>query len=198
MKTSAVLRGALPAWVLLASVALPAAASPTLVGDQVTINGLYPDASTVEATTTVTVGAGAEVTCPSGPLCLAAGGSLLVGESIDLDALSISGFLWRGFNVAVFDGFEFLGLDFGSGYQLTGFSLTTDVIGLDVSDVSFTSNSLRINLQGTTLPSPTGGGSFRIDLQTNSLTVPEPATLALGALGLLSVGMTRRRRIVRR
>ena len=68
------------------ALALPAAAAPSLIGDNVTINWLFPNTSTLFATTTVTVGAGPEVTCPGpDPLCT----GLVVPATVDIGATSI-------------------------------------------------------------------------------------------------------------
>ena len=176
------------------ALALPAAAAPSLIGDNITINWLFPDTSTLFATTTVTVGAGVEVTCP-GPNPLCAG--FAVPATIDIGATSIfvteaAGSAW---NPAAFNGLDFTSLDFGPGIFLTGFSLSTDLAGLTASRISFTGHSISFNAED--LSFRTAPYTIRLDLITNELEVPEPSTFALLCLALAAAGLMRRRRGIR-
>ena len=171
------------------ALALPAAAAPSLIGDNVTINWLFPDTSTLFATTTVTVGAGVEVTCP-GPNPLCAG--FAVPATIDIGATSIfvteaAGSAW---NPGAFNGLDFTSLDFGPGIFLTGFSLSTDLVGLTASRISFTGHSISFNAED--LSFRTAPYTIRLDLITSEFTVPEPSTVALLALGFAALGRQRR------
>jgi hypothetical protein len=172
------------------ALALPAAAAPSLIGDNVTINWLFPDTSTLFATTTVTVGAGVEVTCP-GPNPLCAG--FAVPTTIDIGATSIviteaAGSAW---NPAAFNGLDFTSLDFGPGIFLTGFNLSTDLAGLTASRISFTPDSISFNAED--LSFRTAPYTIRLGLITNIFEVPEPSIIALLALALAATVLTRRR-----
>jgi PEP-CTERM motif len=171
------------------ALALPAAAAPSLIGDNVTINWLFPDTSTLFATTTVTVGGGVEVTCPGpDPLC----SGFVLPTTIDIGATSIvvteaAGSAW---NPAAFNGLDFTSLDFGPGIILTGFSLFSDLAGLNASRISFTDHSISFNAED--LSFRTAPYTIRLDLITNVLPVPEPSTFALLGLALAAAVLTRR------
>jgi hypothetical protein len=172
------------------ALALPAAAAPSLIGDNVTIDWLFPDTSTLFATTTVTAGGGAEVTCP-GPNPLCAG--FVLPTTIDIGATSIviaedAGSAWTG---AAFNGLDFTSLDFGPGIVITGFSLSTNLAGLTAARIGFTDHSISFNAEG--LSFFTAPYTIRLDLITNELVVPEPSTFALLCLALAAALLTRRR-----
>jgi len=171
------------------ALALPAAATPSLIGDSVTINWLFPDTSTLFATTTVTVVAGVEVTCP-GPNPLCAG--FAVPATIDIGATSIivteaAGSAW---NPAAFNGLDFTSLDFGPGITLTGFSLSSDLAGLTAARIGFTDHSISFNAED--LSFRTAPYTIRLDLITSELSVPEPSSLALLGICLATALLTRR------
>lgn len=163
-----------------------ASAAPTLIGDTVTVMNEYP-LGTVKATVPVVVGAGVEIACL--PQCL--GGLLFSGESIDIDALSITITLTPGrYTAASFNGFVFDDLDFGEGF-LSNVSVTTsDVVGLGPANLSFDADTIRLNLAGVQV----GDATIRLDLTvTTPGTVPEPGMLALVVPALALAGLARRR-----
>jgi len=92
----------------------------------------------------------------------------------------------------------FSNLDFGDGYVLTGFTLSTNISGLDASDISFTASSLSINWLGIDPSETTDGsnlGTYTINLQVSA--VPEPTSALLMSLALplvAGVGWRRKRR----
>lgn len=182
-----VLRAILVAGVL--AFPLRAAAAPTLIGDNVTINWFFPNLASLFATTSVLVGGGAEVTCPGAdPLCA----GFAEPGTIDIGATSIvineqAGSAWTG---GAFNGFDFTSLDFGAGISLVGFTLTTDLAGLTNANISFTANSISFNAAGLSFAD--APYTIRLDLIT-SASVPEPGTLALLGIALTAVAFGRRR-----
>lgn len=138
----------------------------------------------------VQVGSGVEATCP-GALNLC---TMLTSatQSVDIDDRSIT---YRyvgngsGFNPVFINGFDFQALNLGS--AITAIDLSTDIVGLDLSRLSFTANSLRIDMQGLSLLAP--GNTFTVQLLTATATVPEPGTALLAALALAGLLTVRRR-----
>lgn len=164
----------------------------TLIGSTVTITQYYPDLASAGLSSTVTVSSAVEVACPDTAvaLCNATSG-LLDGESLDIGATSISGQFLATFTAdagSSFNGLVFSGLNFGTGYVLSGVTLSTNIVGLTSSLISYTANSVSINLLGLD-PSVTsdgsGVGSFTLSLNVSSVPEPEPAALLAGGLALL-------------
>jgi len=175
--------------------------SGTLTDSSVTIGYYYNDLGTALASSTVTVSSALEVDCPGSTLNLCAstnanGYGLLDGEYIDISSTTISGQFLASFTAEsgdTFSGFVFSGLNFGTGYELTGFTLTTNISGLDASDISFTASTLSVNWLGID-PSLTSDGSslgtYAIALQVSAVPVPEPSSALLVLCGLpLLAGM---------
>jgi hypothetical protein len=91
---------------------------------------------------------------------------------------------------AAFNGFKIT--DVSSDPMLTGVSAVSSIAGFSASRVSFTSNSVSVNLQGLTV---NRADTISIDLQTASAAVPEPSSLAfLGTSGMMGAGVFIRRK----
>ena len=165
--------------------AAPFAANATLIGNSITVDWLYPDAATEYASDTVTVGAGAEISCP-GAYDLCSG--FVVGADIDIGADTISLLVTSGnssWNGTSFNGYRFSDLSVGGAWSSV--SLSSNFGGLDASRYSFDGSTLLVNMQGL---AANRGDYFEFSL----VSVPEPATLSLLGAGLLAFGFGKRRR----
>ena len=185
---TAMARGSLSVGLLVvAAMSLAPAAHAGLVGD-VGIVWLWPDSSTTYASDTISVGS--TLNCPgSSPICAGyAGGtqSFSVTTTSIIYAASGSGEVYKH---PSFNGFDFTGLTFADSGSLLSVSLTGNTIsGLTSSDVSFTANSVEVNLEGLSVD-----GTFTLNLSESAGSVPEPGSLALMAAAL-GLGVLIRRR----
>ena len=167
------------------------ASTPSLQDDEIAISALFPDESTVFVSDVVTVGVGVEVEGVIGDcsgdsnLCSYFGEFSQIDIEMNSITFSVPGGSVSGFTVAEFNGLLFDDLDWGPGYALEGFSLTTNFPGLTDDRVSFTEDSIRVNLQGiASLPT---GAFMTLDL----LVVPEPNAVLLLVVGATCLGMLR-------
>jgi hypothetical protein len=179
--------------IVSALVLLPDFASADSLTGTVGIAWLYP--TTSSPVDSGSVAAGSSIVCP-GPSALCtpleyvpgSGATFSVGtSSITFTSTGLSGV---DFPPGSFDGFEFTGLTFASGKPLSGVSLTTNISGLNSSDITYGSNYVYINLED--LPAQ---GTFTLNF--TSASAPEPGSLVLlllGLIGLLALSWRRRKR----
>jgi hypothetical protein len=169
--------------------ALSVSAQAGMLGTAATLR--YDFAAGPSAFDSVVVAAGSEIVCMgagtgNGNVCgyLDAPQTM---QSLDWADLSV-GYSFTGLsatftNVAP-NGFRFL--DLAPGFVIGGVTLATNIVGLDLSRVSFTANSVSVEMGNLTLAD---GQGFTVTL----VPVPEPATALLAAAGaLLLAGRVRR------
>jgi hypothetical protein len=161
-------------------------AAPTfadLIGDNVTVNYLFPNIDTVFQTLgTGTVTAGGFTTNSFGQHDFTVFGS-------ELDLTNVF-----GFNVfflsASFNGYEMIN---NSGDPaITGVSIAlNNVAGFDASRISFDATHVWVNMQSLTT---NAGPDLKLDLSFAS--VPEPGTFVVLGVGLGALGVLRRKRLL--
>ncbi|MFK7886489.1 MAG: VPLPA-CTERM sorting domain-containing protein [Gammaproteobacteria bacterium] len=127
---------------------------------------------------------GDDVELLGGDASTAWGGFLFVGESIDIGADTIS----MAFDLPLGDGgmLTFSDLDFGAG--IGGVTLTSTIPAVQQANVSFTSDSITLDLSAWFAEG--GGGTLDLQLQA----VPVPAAVWLFGSALLGFGGLRRRK----
>ena len=155
-----------------------------LMGTTVTAAYFHPDLSTSIGSQNFVVGPGIEMSCPgSGGFCSVFDQPPETLDFNDTQIIFTQGpFKAGNYDGAPYNGFVFTNLNMGS--PITGFLLASNgFTGLANSNVSFTANSLNVNLSGVFFASTAG---FTVTLQTSA--VPEPSTAALFLAALAGLG----------
>ena len=173
-------RRLLPA--VAALVAVPAIANAQLVGNTVQVNYVYPSIGSTFASANVVVGAGTEL--PGFPGLDPRTNIDLLNSSIDITYNSAG-----SWNSAAFNGLHFFDV-FATIDPFTSVTIgSTNMVGLDLSRITFDANNIYVNWQGLAFDEHT-----TVSLNVNASTVPEPATIVLLGAGLAGVGLVARRR----
>ncbi|UAK23133.1 PEPxxWA-CTERM sorting domain-containing protein [Sphingomonas nostoxanthinifaciens] len=174
----------------IAGLAASPAMAVDLTGASIGVTWLFPDSSTVYQSQTFVAGPGVELTCPGGSV----GGGLCSGfvdaSTIDLGVDTLSLTITDGtssWTSPAFNGYEFSGLSAHG--AIAGYSLATSFAGLDDSRISFTGDSISVNMEGI---SPVAGQSFTITLLDGA--VPEASSWAMFVAGFGLVGAAVRNR----
>lgn len=159
--------------------ATPFAANADLIGDTVTLGHFFPDDQTrnlVLDDVLVVDGGAPEFNYFN-----------IYTADVTADGVMIDFSIWGGnsgtWTGAAFNGFRILGIDSA---RITGLEIVTNFAGWDDSRASFTDDSASFNWQGISV-----NGSSRFSVRFTL--VPEPGTLALLGLGLLGLGLAKRR-----
>ena len=172
----------------LAILAVPAlllpAAHAGMIGTD-TIAWYFPNAATVFATDTLAVGS--SLSCPgTSPLC--AGFSQPATFTISSMAISLTEQCCTSYGPTFFNGFVFSNIEFADGGSIGGVALSSsDMGGISASDVSFTANTISINLEGVAVGSGGSPGVFTLAVTET----PEPSSWLLLGAALAAVAVAR-------
>lgn len=176
------------------------AEADSLLGKPITIDWLFPNASSAFVTDTVIAAAGPDVSCDglaADLLCVLNGydnGSIV----FDIEAGSVGMVFTNGSttpDTSAFNGPRFSGLDLGA--PITGVSLSSTIPGLDMSRVAFGPDWISVNLSAVLLDAPNSSIGWRLELLTQpdgGTDVPAPPVLGLLMLGLAGASLARRTR----
>lgn len=161
-------------------------ARASLLSTDITLN--Y-DLNAVSSSDVITVTNATEVSCPGGlNIC-----SILTAPSqtIDIGAFSIT-YTYTGpgasYNAVTPNQFDFQNLNAGS--PIVAVLLSTNIVGLDNSRLTFTGDSIQLRMTSLTLAGPQSG--FTLELITADQ-VPEPSTLSLAGLSIFGIAALRLR-----
>jgi len=160
------------------------ASASSLIGKTIQADYFFPDSSSLHGSFSITVAAGNSDAV-----------SFFDIFSLDPEA---SGFKIPSFSFrhgafwlpTPFNGFNLSSLNFDDSSSITGYTLDTNMIGLDASRISFTGNTFNLNWQGLSFDTNTYVNvGFKTD---NTTAVPTPALLP-GLIGL-GMGVLRKRK----
>jgi hypothetical protein len=159
-------------------------ANASLIGDTVTISHDYPNIGTSfcgEVNIVVTSDASDSVDAIS---CLG-----FIDEIVNMNATGFRlDIITQGASyVGAFDGVSITGLNWSVGLP-TGFDISTNIQGWNVSRLTSTNTGLFVNLSGIHFSE---NAYLDVSAQIPEQSIPEPSTIAILALGLVGLGARR-------
>jgi len=159
-----------------------------LNGTNVSVGYAFPNATTFLAgPTTYTVGSGLEINCPTGATGFCSATSLSEPFSLDISNNQIT--FTQGplptatsYLVGPFNGWVFTNLNAGA--PITGVNITsTGISNLTNSNVSFTANSISVNMLGSTVQQ-SSSWTLTITYGSTAPATPVPPSVVLAIVGI--------------
>ncbi|MBE9049055.1 hypothetical protein IQ243_01250 [Nostocales cyanobacterium LEGE 11386] len=156
-------------------------AASSLIGDTIQYEYLVPDLSTVFESTTRVVQPGL-----SDLINQTDGTFDIFTLNPESNGFNVNFSVVIGFSFTSFNGFRLSSLDFDDSSILTGYTLDTNMVGLEASRISFTSNTFSVNFQGLEADADT---FIDVNFITSavSTSIPEPS-LMIGIVSISGLG----------
>jgi hypothetical protein len=161
----------------------PSASAASLIGDTIQFDYQFPLQGIVLQSQTTAVAAGNSD---------AISGLGIFTFNPEATGFTVSNFLFsNAWLSAPFNGFRLSSLNFDDSSTITGFTLNTNMIGLDASRIVFTGNTFTLNWQGLAFNRNT---FVNVGFITSSSSTPIPTPVLLPGLIGLGLGALRKQK----